>query len=74
MDAEKIQKLLANSPTRLGMKEILCRKCGEPIGIGFKTNPMNSEFCESCGDECPDCGEFDVLKDGRCFMCNETKI
>lgn len=56
------------------MKEVNCKKCGEPIGAGFNINSFNSEFCEFCGGECSYCGEFDALENGRCYMCNETKL
>lgn len=55
------------------MKEVACRKCGDPVERGFDT-PYDAEFCGNCGEECPKCGEWDVLENGKCFMCNETII
>lgn len=33
------------------MKEVKCKKCGEPIQNGFDINPTSSEICEQCSDD-----------------------
>lgn len=57
------------------MKDVNCKKCGEPINQGFAINPSNSDFCDLCGEECDACGQIEdkeVMENGKCFMCNET--